>query len=99
VLTPALLPWLPGRAFAVKGGIVGAVVGAALVWFGPFGWLGGLSSGLLSVAACSFLGLRFTGSTTYTSASGVRREMGWALPMQGALAVLGLAGWVAARFV
>ncbi len=99
VLTPALLPWLPGRAFAAKGAVVGAVFGAALVRFGPFGWLGGLSAGLISVAACSFLGLRFTGSTTYTSASGVRSEMGWALPMQGALAVVGLAGWVAARFV
>ena len=99
VLTPALLPWLPGRAFAAKGAAVGAVIGAALIGFGPFGWLGGVSAGLLSVAACSFLGLRFTGSTTYTSASGVRSEMGWALPMQGALTLAGLAGWVAARFV
>lgn len=99
VLTPALLPWLPGRAFAAKGAVVGAFVGAALVWLGPFGWLGGVSAGLLSVAACSFLGLRFTGSTTYTSASGVRSELGWALPMQGAFAAVGLAGWIAARFV
>ena len=30
VLTPALLPWLPPRAFAAKGAIVGALLGAAL---------------------------------------------------------------------
>ena len=99
VLTPALLPYLPGRSFAVKGAMTGAVLGAALAWFWPFGWLAGASAGLLSVAACSFLGLMFTGCTPYTSASGVRREMGWALPVQGALAVAGLAGWIAARFL
>ena len=99
VLTPALLPWLPGRAFAVKGGVTGAVIGVALGWLGPFGWLGRLSMGVLSVAACSFLGIRFTGSSTYTSASGVRSEMRWALPVQGALALAGAAGWLAAHFV
>ena len=99
VLTPALLPWLPGRAFAVKGGVTGAVIGVAFGWLGPFGWLGGLSVGVLSVAACSFLGIRFTGSSTYTSASGVRSEMRWALPMQGALTLAGAAGWLAAHFV
>lgn len=99
VLMPALLPWLPGRAFATKGASVGAFVAVALVWFGPFGWLDGLSVGLLSVAACSFLGLRFTGSSTYTSASGVRSEMAWALPLQGALILVGCVGWIATRFL
>jgi acetyl-CoA decarbonylase/synthase complex subunit gamma len=99
VLTPALLPWLPGRSFAVKGAVTGAALGVALAWLWPFGWLAGVSVGLLSVAACSFLGLMFTGCTPYTSASGVRSEMSWALPVQGALALVGLTGWIAARFV
>lgn len=99
VLTPALLPWLPGRAFAVKGAVTGTVLGLVFAWLWPFGWLSGVAVGLLSVAACSFLGLMFTGCTPYTSASGVRREMSWALPVQGVLAVVGLTGWLAARFV
>ncbi len=99
VLTPALLPWLPGRAFAVKGAVTGAVLGAALAWLWPFGWLAGVSVGLFSVSACSFLGLMFTGCTPYTSASGVRSEMSWALPAQGALALVGIVGWLASRFV
>jgi len=99
VLTPALLPWLPGRAFALKGAVTGLALGVALAWLWPFGWLAGVSVGLLSVAACSFLGLMFTGCTPYTSASGVRSEMRWALPAQGALAVVALTGWLAARFV
>ena len=99
VLTPALLPWLPSRSFAVKGAVTGIAVGLVFACLSPCGWLGRVSVGLLSVAACSFLGLMFTGSTTYTSASGVRRELSWALPAQGALTAVGLAGWIAARFV
>jgi hypothetical protein len=99
VLTPVLLPWLPGRAFACKGATTGALLGGLLGWLGPWNWVGGVSVVLLSMATCSFLGLMFTGSTHYTSASGVRSEMRWALPAQGVLAVVGLAGWVASRFV
>ena len=99
VLTPALLPWIPGRSFALKGAVTGLALGIALVWLWPFGWLAGVSVGLLSVAACAFLGLMFTGCTPYTSASGVRSEMSWALPAQGVLALAGLLGWLAARFV
>jgi len=99
VLTPALLPYLPGRSFTLKGAVTGAALGVAFAWLWPFGWLAGVSVGVLSVASCSFLGLMFTGSTPYTSASGVCSEMRWALPAQGTLAIVGLAGWLAARFV
>jgi acetyl-CoA decarbonylase/synthase complex subunit gamma len=99
VLTPALLPVLPGRSFAVMGAVTGAVLGAVFAWLWPFGWPGGFSAGVLSVSACSFLGLMFTGCTPYTSASGVRSEMRWALPVQGVLAVVGLAGWLVSRFL
>jgi len=96
--TPAMLPWLPGRSFAAKGLATGAVLGFVLGWLSPEPWQDRVSVGLLSLAACSFLGLMFTGSTPYTSASGVRKEMAWALPVQGGLAAVGLAGWIAARF-
>ena len=98
VLTPALLPWLPGRSFALKGAEIGMVTGAALWLFGQYGVPEGLGVGLLSVAACSFLGLMFTGSTPYTSASGVRREIRWALPMQIAGASAGLVLWLLVRW-
>lgn len=99
VLIPAFLPWLPGRAFTWKGAAAGAVLGLMLTWLWPFGVIAGFSVGLLSVATCSFLGLMFTGCTPYTSASGVRSELRWALPLQGALTLLGLAGWLASRFI
>jgi acetyl-CoA decarbonylase/synthase complex subunit gamma len=98
VVTPALLPWLPGRSFALKGAETGALTGGLLWVFGRYGAVEGGAIGLLSVAACSFLGLMFTGSTPYTSASGVRREIRWALPLQMAAAAAGLVLWVLARW-
>lgn len=97
-LTPALLPWLPGRSFALKGAEIGVATGAALWLFGRFGLTEGIAVGLLSVAACSFFGLMFTGSTPYTSASGVRREIRLAAPLQIAAAAAGLALWLLARW-
>lgn len=93
-LVPALLPWLPGRSFALKGAEMGVLAGAALWVFGRHGLVEGLGVALLSVAACSFLGLMFTGCTPYTSASGVRREIRWAIPLQIAAAAVGLVLWL-----
>lgn len=98
VLTPAVLPWLPGRSFALKGAEIGVVTGAVLWQLGRYGCAEGMSVSLLSVASCSFLGLMFTGSTPYTSASGVRREIRWAVPLQIAAAGTGLVLWLLARF-
>jgi len=99
VVVPALLPWLPGRAFTWKGASAGALLGLTLAGLWPFGVVAGISIGLMSIGVCSFLGLMFTGCTPYTSASGVRSELRWALPLQGALFLLGLAGWLATRFI
>lgn len=98
VLTPALLPWLPGRSFALKGAEIGLVTGAGLWLFARYDGVEGIGVGLLSVAAGSFLGLMFTGSTPYTSASGVRRELRWAVPLQVLAAFAGLVLWVVARW-
>jgi acetyl-CoA decarbonylase/synthase complex subunit gamma len=98
-LAPLLLPWLPGRSFAVKGAEAG------LAWAGAFYLLaGGSSWPWLTVAALflalpaisAFYTLNFTGCTTFTSPNGVRKEMRRAIPAMGiALAagvLLALAG-------
>ncbi|MFN2352089.1 MAG: mercury methylation corrinoid protein HgcA, partial [Kiritimatiellia bacterium] len=95
-LTPVLLFRLPGRAFAIKGAITGLATGAALWLFGRYGLTGGVAVMLLSTAAGSYLGLMFTGSTPYTSASGVRMEVRRALPLQIAATGLGITLWCSA---
>ena len=105
VLTAALLPWLPGRALAVKGLWLGLAFTAGTAacealcpgLFG--GWLSVAAWCLTIPAAASFLAMNFTGSTTYTSLSGVRREMRVAVPIQAACTVLGAVLWLIGRFV
>ena len=100
VLTPLLLPWLPGRAFSLKGlwlgliwsGILAAVTYADLGLWG--GRLAALAWVLMSSAVAAFLAMNFTGASTYTSLSGVRKEMKVAVPLQVVAASLGLCLWV-----
>lgn len=102
--TPLLLPWLPGRSFAMKGllpGIAGAIVffvmqgneraGNEAVEI--YAWL------LLIPALSTYLAMNFTGSSTFTSLSGVRKEMRRAVPLQIAGATLGLALWFTSFFI
>ena len=103
ILVPLLLPWLPGRSFAVKGAWLGAVLSAMLfaAAFGGqihlagelelYGWMVGI------IVLSSFLGMNFTGASTYTSLSGVYKEMKMALPFQKAFAVVAGILWLAGR--
>ena len=97
VLTPLLLPWLPGRAFSAKGLVVGTAAAFCALFAGAgLGVLSALSVLLSGPAIAAFLAMNFTGSSTFTSLSGVQREMGWALPLEAVGTAAGLALWVAA---
>ena len=98
---PILLPWLPGRAFAVKGVWIGLVMDVALLaYFVSVGsWLWGISWALMLPVVTSFMVMNFTGTSTYTSLSGVMREMRIAVPVQLAVAVVGAVLWCAGLFV
>lgn len=100
VAAPVLLPWLPGRSFAVKGAVAGAVWSAFAVWAegGPTGWLETASLVLAVTAVSAFLTLNFTGSTPFTSRSGVKKEMRLGLPVMAASLAAALVLWVAGRF-
>jgi hypothetical protein len=84
VLFPALLPFIPTREFSTKGfllGLLAAVPFSLAAFVGhpntPM-WLrvaGALVYLLVMPPAVAFLALMFTGSTTFTSRTGVRREI------------------------
>ena len=100
-LGPLLLPWLPGRSFAVKGALAGLAWSAAFCLLaGGSRWSGTTISALfLALPAISaFYTLNFTGCTPFTSPNGVRKELRRAIPaMGGALAtglLLIMAGWL-----
>ncbi len=104
VLTPILLPWLPGRAFSLKGFVVGLAAAAVLALFNPGVWadwpgrLEILAWLCIVPALAAYLAMNFTGASTYTSLSGVKKEMRVAVPLEIAGAVVGLAFWFGSRF-
>jgi acetyl-CoA decarbonylase/synthase complex subunit gamma len=99
-LGPVLLPWLPGRAFSLKGLWIGLALSLGLAIFSSWGSLPGTIAWFLIIPALtSFVVVNFTGASTYTSLSGVRREMRIAIPAQLICAALGVGLWLAGRFV
>ena len=92
LLVPALLPYIPGSSFAWKGWITGFISAAIYLL------LAGVPSALfvagvflLFPAISAFLALNFTGSTTFTSPSGVKKEMLYAIPACVIAAAAGIA--------
>ncbi len=101
VLVPALLPYIPGRALAWKGWVLGMFWALCFSLFAASnaGWLQSAAYFLIIPAITAFLGMNFTGATTYTSLSGVTKEMGIALPLIIVSASLGLITLITAYFV
>jgi hypothetical protein len=103
ILTPLLLPYLPGRAFALKGFymlipvfilihlISGSFSGLPLPE--KAGWF------LMMSSASSFIAMNFTGGSTYTSLTGVKKEMRYAVPLQIAGFAIGFILWIIMRFI
>lgn len=84
VIVPAALPFIPGRAFSTKGAMVGVVLAAviAVVLRGILPLFALVGVFLAVTGASSYAALNFTGSTPFTSPSGVEKEMRRALPVQ-----------------
>ena len=101
VLVPALLPYIPGRALAWKGWVLGVLWAFAYIFFTATQqhWLPTAAYLLTIPAITAFIGMNFTGSTTYTSLSGVIKEMEIALPLIILSAGLGLISLVMTYFI
>lgn len=99
VLTPVLLPHLPGTRFSVKGALAGSVLTLPVaVMAGDAGFLGTLGLVLMASALSSWLAMNFTGATPFTSPSGVEKEMRQSMPVQVAALVAGLIFWMISAF-
>ncbi len=103
VMFPLLLPYIPTSDFSSKGYLLGGVVAAPFAlalarnqspgsgWgraIGPAGWFMALPT------ITAFCALNFTGATTFTSKSGVRREMKTYIPYMAGAFGGGLAAMV-----
>lgn len=102
VVGPALLPWIPGRALSWKGWLMGFLWTMLVLCLHGNPLLPGMITNKLALifllpAISSFLTLNFTGATTYTSLSGVKKEMRSAIPVIIILALAGIGFWLGGR--
>ncbi len=91
--------------FSVKGALVGLLPVGGLVWYAlnyPYmfhsvfsfiAWL------CIIPAVTSFIAMNYTGSSTYTSLSGVLKEMRVSLPIQIGAAFIGIVLWITGLFI
>ncbi|MBU2511037.1 hypothetical protein KJ966_06855 [bacterium] len=101
VLTPLVLPWIPFRAFFLKGIGIGSITGVLSVntVFVHLSLYETVALLLFSVMLSSFLAMNFTGSTPYTSPSGVEKEMRIGIPVQVFGVLTALALWMISPFL
>ncbi|NOU18153.1 MAG: acetyl-CoA synthase subunit gamma [Bacteroidales bacterium] len=99
VITPLMLPYTPFRAFALKGAIWGTVSTLVIKQFFNVSNLNFIALGFFSISIASFAAMNFTGSSTYTSLSGVKKEMKWSIPLQIAFAAIGIILFIISKLV
>jgi hypothetical protein len=99
VLFPFLLPWIPFRAFVLKGAALGAIAAAAIAFLLPMGVMEAAGTSMLMLAIVSFLAMMFTGSTTFTTLEGAKLEVRRGTPAILVSAGLGAILRIAAVFV
>ena len=108
VLFPALLPWLPTKDFSSKGGFLGLVAAlpfvlSVLLGHADWTWyrqLGQSLGYLLTMSAgVAYISLNFTGSSTFTSVVGVRKEIYTYIRPMAVMGALGLISLIVFAFV
>jgi len=100
VVAPVLLPWIPGRAFFLKGIQTGLFfgIGVVLMFWNNTTGLEAFGLLLFTTVISSYLAMNFTGSTPFTSPSGVEKEMRTGIPIQVCTVLIAVIGWIAAAF-
>ena len=98
VLFPVLLPFIPTKDFSTKGLLLGGI--GAIPFSGAFysdaslpiwgRFMAALTPLLIIPAVTAYLSLNFTGSTTFTSRTGVRKEIFRYVPVMTLMAVFGV---------
>jgi hypothetical protein len=97
ILFQIIVPLIPGRSFAWKGWFLGLIWALFLaIWLRPAFWAG-ISNFLILPVISAYLALNFTGATTFTSLSGVQKELRIAAPAMIASAGLGIILRIASR--
>jgi CO dehydrogenase/acetyl-CoA synthase delta subunit len=99
VMVPLTLPYIPFRAFSLKGALWGIISVFFLNLFHHPSTLELIFIGAISIGIASFTAMNFTGSSSFTSLSGVKKEMKWSIPFQIVFAAMGLVLFILSKFI
>jgi hypothetical protein len=106
VLFPLFLPWLPFKDFSAKGFVLGATItlpfSLAMIIQDPHNWMNVTIAFLLLLLlppVTAFISLNFTGSSTFTSRTGVKAEIFAYTPLMAILFGAGLLLMLALRII
>jgi hypothetical protein len=98
ILFPILMPWLPTKDFSSKGIVLGLMISLPFIantilnqGDDPL-WVTGLfvvADALLLAPGVGYLALNFTGSSTFASRTGVKREIYRYIPIMVAMFIIG----------
>ncbi len=101
VVVPLALPYLPFRQFWLKGVVAASILAIVCLIFLPDNYtLTTLTALFLWIVATgSFMAMNFTGSTPFTSLTGVEHEMRRGLPLQIGFTFIALLLWIVSPFL
>lgn len=90
VFVPLLLPFIPFRAFSLKGAVLGALFFIPSAIFYHYSIVDGTAVFLWMTSLSAFFAMNFTGSSTYTSLSGAEQEVRTGTPVMIGAVLTGL---------
>jgi acetyl-CoA decarbonylase/synthase complex subunit gamma len=96
-----LLPYIPSVYFSFKGFFSGIVMFLLLLFFSQTGdnFQEQISWFFIITAISSYTAMNYTGSSTFTSLSGVKKEMKLFIPFQIGFASIGLILLIAGKLI
>ncbi len=100
-IVPLFLNQLPWRQFWPKGALAGLAGGlvCTLIFSGSLHWLSLTALVVWTTTVSAYLAMNFTGSTPFTSPSGVEAEMRRGIPIQAGMALAGITMWLISPFL
>ncbi len=91
IIPAALLPVLPGRMFSIKGAVAGLVSSLMFVYLVPeLTLITKTSFVILTTSVSAFVFMNYTGATTFTSLTSVRKEISTSAPAMIVAAFIGI---------
>lgn len=90
LVVPLIIPIRPFRMFYKNGILFSLLILIAYLYLLNWITIFSIGNSILAITISAYIAMNFTGATTFTSLSGVKKEMEQAIPILGVLLLIGL---------